>query len=238
MKSFAEAQKLNAGRLHQYTYVEEADHIHYGKDGKVASKNSETSEYIFVEGMQYKKLIAREGKPLSSSEQAKEEKRLKETAAERRRSRLSSLTHKNVSLANDDELLTVFDSRIVGEEMLDGHKVWVIECTPRALPPTSDKHQNEVRSFTHKLWIDREDRVAVQRLDTVARDNVAFAPGSTILIRQQKLPDGVWAPATLVIDGRLSFAKFVKPAVRTEYRYTDFRKFDVQSTITTDPPLK
>ena len=37
------------------------------------------------------------------------------------------------------------------------------------------------------------------------------------------------------IEARLQFAKIVKPHVRTEYRNSDFRKFDVESTITVDP---
>ena len=45
---------------------------------------------------------------------------------------------------------------------------------------------------------------------------------------------GVWMETSGLIDGHLQFAKLIKPKVRTEYTYSKFQKFDVQSTITVD----
>ena len=61
-------------------------------------------------------------------------------------------------------------------------------------------------------------------------------PGSTVSWTYDKINQDAWLMASQVVDGRLQFAKIIKPRVRTEYRYTDHKKFDVQSTITTGEP--
>jgi hypothetical protein len=61
-------------------------------------------------------------------------------------------------------------------------------------------------------------------------------PGSTISWDFENIHDDAWLGISGVIDGHLQFAKFIKPAVRTEYKNTNFQKFDVQSTITIEKP--
>ena len=60
-------------------------------------------------------------------------------------------------------------------------------------------------------------------------------PGSTITWEFDKINQDAWLVVSGTIEARLQFAKIVKPRVRTEYRNSDFRKFDVKSTITVDP---
>jgi hypothetical protein len=81
-----EANKQNDERANQYTYIEETDNFEYDKQGHAKKTGSETHDVIFVEGESYKRLVARDGKPLPPKEEAKEEKKLQQTAEERRKS--------------------------------------------------------------------------------------------------------------------------------------------------------
>jgi hypothetical protein len=65
-----------------------------GTDGKPVSgtwngephlRQTETHEVIFAEGLEYRRLVARNGQPLSAREQAQVEKDMAQTAAERRK---------------------------------------------------------------------------------------------------------------------------------------------------------
>src|SRR5579863_5708936 len=85
LKRNREADKQNEERAKQYTYVEETDNFEYDKHGQRKKTGSVTNDVIFVEGEQYKRLVARDGKPLPPKEEAKEEKKLQQTAEERRK---------------------------------------------------------------------------------------------------------------------------------------------------------
>ena len=131
IKRLAEAQKQNDSLSGEYTYVQEAAYFTYDKAGHPNKDRSETHDIIFVEGISYSKLTARDGKPLGRGEAAKEEKKLRETAEERRKQRHAGLFHPTVNTASEEDLLALFDNRLVGEEEIRGRKAWVIESSPR-----------------------------------------------------------------------------------------------------------
>src|SRR5258708_4935779 len=71
-----EADKQNGERAARYTYTEETQNFEYDKHGQAKKTDSQTHDVIFVEGESYKRLVARDGKPLNPKEEAKEEKKL------------------------------------------------------------------------------------------------------------------------------------------------------------------
>ena len=235
LQRVVEAEKANAQRAGQYAFVEDIDHFTYDKTGKPKKESSETHEIIFVEGLEYKKLVARNGKPLVPREQAKEEKKLRQTAEERRKQRRSGLFHKTVSTGSDEDLLTLFDSRLLGEEEIRGRRAWIVECVPQAGRVPASDHEKQVLSFRKKLWIDEAENVYVKTIDTVVGDRTTFKPGTVVTWEYGKINEDAWLPVSVVLDAHLQFAKFIKPWVRAEQRYSNFKKFDVQSTITADP---
>ncbi len=236
IKRLAEAQKQNDSLAGEYTYVQEAAFFTYDKAGHPNKDRTEAHDIIFVEGMPYNKLTARNGAPLKPGEAAKEEKKLQQTAEERRKQRRAGLFHSTVDMASEEDLLALFDNRLVGEEEIKGRKAWVIESTPRPGHPPANSHEKQVLSFRKKLWIDQADYVIVKKLDAVIGDQVFMKPGSTVTWEFSKIDGAAWLPVAGVIDAHLQFAKFIKPYVRTEYVNSQFHRFDVQSTITMDPP--
>ena len=235
LKRFLEADARNQVRANQYTHVEHVDHFGYEKNNERKKFRSETFEVMFVEGEEYKKLIARADRPLEASEQAKEDKKLKQTAAERRKQRKSGMFQKSVDLGRDSDLLTLFDNRVADEDVVQGRKVWVIESTPRSGGAgASSKREKEVKSFRRTLWIDQADGVALRSMHTVVGEHVFLMRGSTMTWEFEKFNEEAWLVTSLVIDGRMQIAKMIKPRVRTEYRNSQFQKFDVKSTITVE----
>jgi hypothetical protein len=229
LKRFIDANAANAKRAGQYTYLQQVDYFGVNSFGVQRLERSEKREIIFVEGGEYQKLIARDGRPLEPDEQKKEDQRLAQTAADRRKKR--GPFEKEVTLSSDAELLTLFDNRLMGEEEIGGRKVWVIDCSPRAAQ-AKGRHEKEATSFRRKLWIDQTDSVAVRSVETVVGGHVVLMPGATITIDYAKVNDDAWIQRSIVIDGRLRIAKSVQPRARTEYRNSKFQKFDVKSTIT------
>jgi hypothetical protein len=235
VKRFIEAENKNREQASQYTYLEQADFFRFDKNSQPRKDRSETHQILFVAGEPYKKLVARNDWPLEAKEQAKESKRLRRIAEERLRRRRSGSFFKSVNMGSYTDLLTLFDNHLMGEEEIRGHKAWVIDSTPKEGRKPANAHEKEILSFTQKLWIDQADHQILRSVYTVVGPHIVFMPGTTITWEFEKVSENAWLTTSGVIDGRLQFSKFVKPPVRTEYKNSQFQKFDVQSAMTTEP---
>src|ERR1041384_1905125 len=119
----------------------------------------------------------------------------------------------------------------MGEDEVRGRKAWVIASTPKEGRASASAYEKEVMSFAQKLWIDKEDNQVLRSVYTVVGNHIVFMPGTTITWEFEKINESVWLTISGVIDGHIQFARLLKPPVRTEYRNSNFQKFDVQSTI-------
>jgi hypothetical protein len=241
LQRLVEAQKTNGERIQPYTFVEEAVHFTYARDGSLKKDFSETREVIFVEGLPFHKLVARNDKPLSAREQAQIQKAVNETAGERRQHPRPPaggqlvMGGRRIDLGTYRELLTLFDNRMQGETGIRGRKAWLVESVPQAGRAPASQHENEVLSFRRALWIDEAEGVPLRVTYTVVGDGIGFAmPGSTIQVDYEKIAPDVWNESSLVLDIWRRAGKQFKPWKRTEYTFGKFQKFDVQSTITVD----
>ncbi len=243
LNRFVAAQTRNDEQARQYTYVEDADFFTYEDGGSLRKDRSETHEIVFLEGLQFRKLIARNGKPLDAREEARVKKEMQDTAEYRRKHRPPpaggriGFGNRHADLGSNQELLALFDSRVAGEEEIRGRKAWVIECIPRAGRSPANEHEREVLVFRKQLWIGQDDDLLLRAIDTVVAPGIPFAlPGSTITVDFEKLNDGVHVPASVTIVAYHKVDNIIRPSRRTEYRNSQFRKFDVRSTITISGP--
>jgi hypothetical protein len=237
LRRYLVADKQNDEKAEQYTYVQDNAWFVRDKTGELHQNRSETLEVIFVEGQIYRKLIARNGKPIDAKEKARVDKKMRETAEQRRKhprepdgGRVTN-GHVRVDFGSDEELLTLFDNRLTGEEEIGGRKAWVIESTPRKDRPPANRHEKDVMSFGKKFWIDEAESEELRAVYTVVGDHIFLKPGSTTTMEFQKINQDVWQPALVVLDARNTMTKIV---LVEEIRFSNFKKFDVQSTITVD----
>jgi hypothetical protein len=240
LKRVAAAEGSYEERARQYTYQEDVDRFSY-KGGQLHKDRSDRFEIVFVEGLEYRRLVARNGKPLSPKEQAQVEMAMNQTADERRKHRPPAAPGGRISygsqqadLGSTGDLLALFDNRLVGEEVVRGRRSWVIESTPKAGLTPANQHEKEVLCFKKKTWIDETDNVIAWQIVTVVREGIFPKPGSSITFEFDKVGPDTWHAVSIVLDTYLANGKKFEPTSRTEYRLSRFRKFDVQSTITVD----
>lgn len=234
------AQKANGQRILPYTYIEESTHYSYTGDGKLKKDYSETRDVIFLEGLPFPKLVARNGRPLPKKEQAQVAKLMSLTAAERRRKLQRTppggqlaMGDQTIDLGSNAELLMFYENRLVGEEEVRGRRAWVVECEPRRDYAPASEHEREMMSFRRKLWIDEAENVPLREVFTVAGDGIHFArPGSTIEVDYEKIGTDVWFQTGMALEIWRTSGRGLRPWKRTEYVNREFRKFDVESTVT------
>lgn len=249
LRRLVEAEERNDHMARQYTYLEDAAWFSFDKHGELHRNRSETHEVIFVEGLKYRKLIARNGKPLSAHEAAEVDKEMRETADERRKhpqpapGGMISFGEGHADLGSLAELLTLFDNRLAGEETVGDRRAWVVESAPRTDRTPLTRHEKQVCTFRKKLWIDESEFVLLRSTATVGpaglygeEGEFLASPGSSLVVESAKIHDGVWEPIHIVLDISRPFGKTIRPAGRTEYRQSRFQKFAVESTITVEPP--
>ncbi len=239
LERLIEDQAAQLGRVQPYTYTEEVAHYDYAGDGSLRKGATETYEVVFVEGLPFHKLVARNGRPLRAKEQAQIEKSVHETAEERRRrprppegGSITMAGHR-IDVGANRELLTMFDNSLHGEEEVRGRKAWVIESTPKPEYTAQSEHERDVLSFRRTMWIDEEENdVAREELAVVGKGIDFISPGSTLRADASRIAPGVWLPTEIVLDVWHPAGKGFKPWKRTEHTSSGFHKFDVQSSVT------
>ena len=67
LRRYMEADKLNDKKAERYTFME--DRVWFGRDKnrELKQNRSETRELIFIEGLEYSKLVSHNGQPLNAN---------------------------------------------------------------------------------------------------------------------------------------------------------------------------
>ncbi|MFN3325683.1 MAG: hypothetical protein ACK5AZ_19480 [Bryobacteraceae bacterium] len=235
----------NWQRLRDYTFVERVERRKLDRDGRVASKESETFDVIILGGQPYQRKIAHNDSPLGPAEERKASAKFGKLMAEldaetpeQRQKRIESFERRRrESRAFLQEVPDLFHLRLLGEEIIDGRRMWVIEALPR--PEYRPKHRNAamLQKFRGKLWVEKNEYQWV-KLEAEAIETVSFGwfiarlgKGSAVEFQQTRLKDELWAPsyARIRVNGRLALVK--RLAGEAEVTYRNHRKFQSDSRI-------
>lgn len=243
LKRWVAAEKQNWEQGRQYAFTKESENYQYDQNGKARRMSSQTFQILFVEGISYQRLVARNGKPLDKREQALEEKKMQQVAAQRRKQQRPGRFSKesvgadevpvyHVSNSANPELLTpLFDCRLLGEEEIGGRKASVVDCVPLPGHIAANDGEKDSLSIRYKLWIDQAESVTLKRVETVIGEGRLFKPGTVVTREYEKVNDDAWLPRTGVLDSPVDKGRNVN-----ESRFSNYKKFNVESTITVGEP--
>jgi hypothetical protein len=166
--------------LARYTFLEKHTERQLDGHGGVRKTTTETFEvYPSPEpGETYRKLVARDGRPLDAREIEKQDRKQDEKTAkseaasgEKREARLAEMRRKEAEVI--DELFRIYDIRMTGRETVDGRSAIVLTFEPRPDSPATTGRGKILKKFAGRAWIDEEDRQLV-RLEGRLIDNLSF----------------------------------------------------------------
>jgi hypothetical protein len=229
-----------------YTYLLRQDRRDLDGSGRVKERRLQTWDVILVDGSPYRRLVARDDKPLSSQEQKYEEERLraddqsrrKETEEQRRR-RITEWERKRRQRREEaKEIADAFDFTLAGEQRLDGRDVWVIDARPR--PEYKIKGSTARALFPNvkaRFWIDKAEyawvRLEAETIDTVSLGLflVRVAKSSRVVMEQTRVNGELWAPKRITVSG--SARIFLVKNLRFELQqdFSEYKKFQAESRI-------
>jgi hypothetical protein len=239
------ADERNWKIARNYVYSERANLRYLDSEGRVKLQEISNHEYILLDGTPYGRLVARGDRPLTHTEERKEQEKLARSTAERlaepaakRAQRLAEYVMRPEWQREAwHELPEAFDFRLTGEEVFDGHTLYAIEATPRqGFQPQS----RTAKMLTHvhaKLWVDKQDyhlvKGEVEVIDTISMGLflVIVSKGSRASFEETRVNDEVWLPSKVqaYASARLGLVRVVR--IHQEYSYSNCRE------VQTDTPI-
>lgn len=258
-KLVIENQKNLEKAQENYTYTKVENDIEIDDKGRIKQKSERTYEVFYVNGDSVEKLVARDGQPLKEDEARKEQQRVEKIIRESEENRKKVAERKaregqkkaEGKKQNKDEDEDVSISNILRvcqfvnprRERFRGQEVVVYDFEPRPGEKPRSRGESLIRTLVGAIWIDEQARQIVR---VEARMNDAFKMGgglvaslqrgSSFVFEQEMVKGEVWLPSYAEVNAsaRVLLVKGFK--INQTQRFSDYKKFNVDSTSEIKPP--
>lgn len=227
---------------HRYAYKERRTELHLNPFGRMGMGGTRVTEVrpSADPRLTYRRVIERNGAPLSQFELDRQDAEYRARAAQARREAASAdadddkrrqqdelLARRRAQMIIDDVVNTLqFD--VVRREVRDGRPAIVISFAARPHARPSTREGRLARVFTGQLWVDEATR-EVMHLEGVAGDDVSFGgfvakmyEGTKAVVVRQEIEAGVWMPTRLTLTGDVR-ALFRKAKIDHIVEWFDYR---------------
>jgi hypothetical protein len=226
----------------QTTRFEELDG--HGKVKKVVSKEF---DIFWLDGVNVRRLVKKDGKDLSADEQKKESERIDKEVAKGRKRRekgdangkeTDSNGHEEVTVARILELGRFTNERRI---VMDGRDTIVVDYTGDPKAKTHNAAENAIKDVAGTVWVDEQDK-SVAKLEGRMMDNFKVGGGlllnvhkdARFSLQNRKINQEAWLPSTFEAHGQARYLLFDSLNGNVEARASDYRKFKATSTLLPD----
>ena len=245
VRKSVELDQANWLRMKDYTWIARETERHLDSRGQVKSKDSQAWETTILYGEPHRRMLERNGKPLSAEEQEKQQQKLDQTVAKLERETPAQRQRRLDEFAKERqkdreflrEIADLYDFRLDGEETVDGHDAWVISAVPRLDYQPKHRDAKALLKIRGKLWVDKAEYQWV-RLEAETTGTIAYGvflarlnPGAKLFFEQTRVNDEVWLPKREVMSGSGRLGLLKKIALEQELTWSNYRKFQVESKI-------
>jgi hypothetical protein len=202
--------------------------------GEASDQSNRLYELVRVAGRPYFRLVAVDGKPPDRDQLIREQKReagfRRETAEGRTPEADSPEDDDDENIRFDEDLVSRYDARLVGRELVAGREAWLFEYRPKPEPPPERRRVDALLNRSRgRIWFDVETH-EVARLEFELAERVRFYwfLGSVTELSGyyvRRPVDGVWLPreGEMTIESRRLFTSSRK---RHRAAWSDYRPFE------------
>ena len=237
-------QRQDEQTLKDYIYrqtqtVDEAD-----GHGGVKKREVRVFDVFWLQGVPVRKMLSKDGKPLSADELKKEDERIDREvkAAREKREKKDDKGKETDPRGNDEvtvsrilELGTFSNARRV---QLDGRDTIAADYVGDPKAKTRNKSEEVFRDLAGTVWVDEEDKELVKseghfdRSFKIGGGLVAnIKQGTSFSGESRKINGEVWLPTVLEGHGSARFLLFFNLNGSVRITDADFRKFKATSTL-------
>ena len=249
MKAIVANQEQIEGLREKYTCREYQTEREVDDKGRVKEKETRVFEVTPVAGRFIRRLVGRNGQPLSKDEQEKVDRRVQKftedalKAKEKRKQREEEREQRGKSDEDDEDdrvsilsFLRLSEVTSMRRETFRGHEVIAFDFEPKKNVKTRNRGEALVSKLIGTIWVD-EAAQQIVRLEARLSDSFKIGGGllaslssqSAVVMEQEKVGGEVWMPsyAEANLAARLFLvAKFSRNLVT---RYGDYKKVQINS---------
>jgi hypothetical protein len=240
-----DSDRRNYKLAENYTFIERQETRTLDSHGAVKRRTVKTYDITLTEGSPYRRLIARDDKPLPPDEQRKEQRKLEKSIAQRRaetpQQRAKRLENWRKERKRSREFLAelpeAFDFRLFGGDTFEGHKCYMIEAQPRPGYRPKTSAGRFLPKVKGKLWIDAATydwvRVEAETIGTISLGGIALrlSPGSRLTFTQTWVNNEIWLPQRVRVNVAGRVFLLMKVAAEVETTFSGYKKFQTDSRI-------
>jgi hypothetical protein len=225
----------------------------YDKTGKITKRELRESTFFYLNGHEVSTLVKKNGKPLSEEEQRKETERVHKTIEElqkqdaKKEAKEEKAKEEGKEKKDDDVGIETFlrACQFVNprRERFRGQDVLVFDFEPNPEFKPHKLEEKVVHQLAGVVWIDEKAR-DVARLEAYFVGDFRFGgglianlqKGTSFVFEQAYVNNEVWLPTyeEAHIGARFLLVKSIQ--VNEVTRYTDYKKFNVESIASMGKP--
>jgi len=169
-------------------------------------QGTKTYQVTTILGTPYERLVQINGKPLTAEQEAEQKSKFEKMLAERRaessKKRAERISKFKADRRRDHimlaQLTKAFDFRLQGEQVVDGHKVYVLKATPREGYQPPNRDSRVLTGMDGTLWIDKSTfqwvKVEAHVIRPVSIEGVMakVEPGTQFAIEKAPVEGNIW----------------------------------------------
>jgi hypothetical protein len=229
----------------QYTYLQRDDIRMLDGSGNLKRRDLQTFDVTLREGTPYRRLVKRNDQPLPPEEEKQQQANLQRSIDDRRketpdqrRQRIADWERKRQERQKDiDEVPDAFDLHLMGEDVIDGVPVWIVDGTPHPGYKPQSKTAAYFTKMRGRIWLAKSDFHTV-KIDAVTMDTISigaflirFAKGGHVDIEFSRVNNEVWMPKHVVLTGSARVLLLKGYHMDADFTFSDYKKFSTESRI-------
>ena len=206
---------------------------------------STTWQVSMILGSPYRKLVAWNGHALPPEEQANEQHKLEETIAERREETLSERSNRVAEYERDrrrdhlllNQLTVAFNFRLLGQQRLGPHTVFVLQATPRPGYTPPNREAKVLTGMEGKLWMDTRTfqwvKVEAQVIHPVWIEGflARVDPGTRFELEYAPVTNDIWLPTHFEMRSRARILFVFPRRDRVDESYFGYERAAASETV-------
>jgi hypothetical protein len=199
---------------------------------------TKTYSVLMILGSPYWRLVMINGTPLSLQEEKKEQQRLDETIARRRRESAHERQERIAKYEKErrrdqllmEQLTKAFEFKLVGRQRRESYDTYVLEAMPRPGYRPPNMETQVLTGMQGKLWIDEKSfqwvRVEAQVVRPVTIEGflARVEPGTRFELEKMPVDDGVWLPKHFAMESGAKILFFFTYRTQEDQTYFNYRK--------------